>query len=102
VDELHIEGVPQDEGDTVVLAQVGQPVPGEHALTADDQALAVGPDGVEEVGGTGGQVLLEDGASLVIKDVGEQGPGMQIDAGVESVRLVVEAHIRVLCGDGPS
>src|SRR5262245_2540152 len=41
------------------------------------------------------------GAPLVVADVGEQAPGVQIDAAVKSVRLVVEAqHGDVLGGDG--
>jgi hypothetical protein len=35
VDRLHIEGVTQDEPDTFGGAQVGEPVPGEHALDRD-------------------------------------------------------------------
>ena len=51
VNELHVEGVAQDEGDAVVLAQVGEPVPGEHALAPDDETVAVRLDGAEEGGG---------------------------------------------------
>ena len=52
-----------------------------------------GPDGVKEVGGRRRQVFLEDSASPVVEDVSEQGPGVQIDTGVESVRLRVQAHV---------
>src|SRR5262245_52646236 len=79
----------QGEGDRLVFAQVGQPVPGEHALAPDDQVLAVRPDGLEEDIRIGGEVLLEDGLALVVEDVGEQGPGVQIDAAVESVLATV-------------
>ena len=71
-------------------AQDGEPVPGEHALAPDDEVLAVRLDGPEEGGGVGGQVLLEDGPALVVEDVGEQAPGVEIDAAVESVGLVVD------------
>ena len=37
VDGLHVQGVAEDEGDALVFAEVGEPVPGEHALAADDQ-----------------------------------------------------------------
>jgi hypothetical protein len=42
VDELHVQGVAQDEGDVLFGAAVGQLVPAEHALDADHQALAKG------------------------------------------------------------
>ena len=99
---LHGQGVAEGEGDALVLAQVGQPVPGEHALGADDQVRAERLDGVEEHGRVGRQVLLEDGLALVVEDVGEHGPGVQIDAGVKSVLAGVAAHVSCLRGDGPS
>ena len=92
MDVLHGQGVAQSEGDAVVLTQVGQPVPGEHTLDSDHQVLAVGLDRAEESGGVGRQVLLEDGLALVVDDVQEHGPGVQIDAAVKSVRMVV-GHI---------
>jgi hypothetical protein len=44
---------------------------------------------VKELIGVGGQVFLEDGLALLVEDVREHAPGMQIDATVELVRLVV-------------
>ena len=40
VDRLEVQRVAQDEGDALGGAQVGEPVPGEQALAADDQAVA--------------------------------------------------------------
>jgi hypothetical protein len=51
VDGLHRQRVTEHEGNRLARAQVGEPVPGEHALAPDDQPLAVGTDGVEERGG---------------------------------------------------
>jgi len=92
VDVLHGQGVPEDEGDALNFAEVGEPVPGEHALAADDEVFAEGLDGVEEGVGLGGQIAFEDGLALVREDVHEHGSGMQIDAGVELVWLVVVRH----------
>jgi hypothetical protein len=92
VDVLHGQGVAQREGDGLVLAAVGQPVPGEHALAADDEVLTAGLDRLQEGGGLGGQVLLEDRAAGVVKDVGVHAPGVEIDAAVKSVRPVVVAQ----------
>jgi hypothetical protein len=40
----------------------------------------------------GGQVALEDDGAGLVEDAHGKSPGMQIDASVESVRLVVETH----------
>src|SRR5262249_31876585 len=80
----HGPGVPQDEGDVLVAAGVGEPVPAVHALAGADQAVAEGGDGAEEGARVSGQVLGEDGLAVVVEGDDEDGPGVQIDAGVES------------------
>ncbi len=92
VDRFHVEGVAEREGDLVVLAEIGEPIPREHALATDDQARAIGCDGVAKSVGVGGQIGFEDGRALRIEDVREHASCMEIDAGVECVRMVVEAH----------
>ena len=42
VDGFHGPGVAEGEGDVVVAAGVGEPVPAVHALAADDEAVAEG------------------------------------------------------------
>ena len=85
-----------------VLAQVGEPVPGEHALAPTTRPSRKGSTASRKASGAGGQVAVEDGLARCVEDVGEQAPGVQIDAAVESVRLVVAAHAHGLRGDGPS
>ncbi len=68
MDGLHLQRVSEDEGDALLLAGVGEPVPGEGALAGDDQAVAEGLDGGEEVLGVGGNVLMEQGVSLLVED----------------------------------
>ena len=84
VDGFHGPGVSEDEGEVVVAAGVGEPVPAVHALAADDESVAEGLDGVEEGFGRGGEVAAEAGLSVAVEDDEEEGPGVQIDAGVES------------------
>ena len=60
--------------------------------TPTTRSLRYGLIGVEEGVGLGRQVLLEDGLALVVEDVDEHGPGVQIDAAVESV-LAVVVHV---------
>ena len=70
VDGFHVQGVAEREGDRLVFAQIGEPVPGEHALAADDEPVAEGFDRVEEGFGTGGQILLEDGLAVAGRGCG--------------------------------
>jgi hypothetical protein len=75
----------QDEGDVVLDAEVGEPVPGEHAFGADDQAGAEGFASAQQRLGPARQPLVkEDGAGL-LEDAAVHRSGVQIDAGVESV-----------------
>ena len=89
---LQGQGVTEDEGDALVLAEVGEPVPGEHALAADDEVFAEGLDRVEEGIRLGGEIAFEDGFAFGGENVHEHGPGVQINAGIELVWLVVVWH----------
>jgi len=44
----HVQGVTEDEIDLLVGTQVGEPVPGEHALDADHQVVTVRLDQAQE------------------------------------------------------
>src|SRR5262249_43323101 len=92
VDGFHVECVPEDKGDVLGLAQVGEPVPAKQALAGHDQAVAEGRDGLQESRRLGRHFLVQDDLAGVIEDAQVHCPGVQIDAAVESVRLVVEAH----------
>jgi hypothetical protein len=92
VDGLHVQGVPEDEGEAFSVAEVGEPVPAEEALAADDEVVAEGGDGVEEGGAVRRDGLLQADVAVVVKEAERQGPGVEIDAAVESVLLGVEAH----------
>ena len=67
VDGSHVEGVAEDELDAFGLAEISEPVPGEDALGADDEAVAVGRDGFQERLGTGGEIPVEDDLAFVRK-----------------------------------
>src|SRR5262249_32594555 len=84
VDGFHGPGVTEDEGDVVVAAGVGEPVPAVDALAGDEESLAEGLHSAEEGVGLGGQVFGEAGLSVVVKDDEEEGPGVQVDAGIKS------------------
>ena len=67
-------------------------VPGEHALDADHEPVPERGDRVEEGVGPAGQVAVEDDGAGLVEDAEVHGPGVQVDAGVESVLLRVEPH----------
>jgi hypothetical protein len=92
VDGFHGPGVSEGEGDLVFAAGIGQPVPAVPALAADDQAVAAGLHGLEEGRRGGGQVAGVAFLAVAVQDAEEEGPGVQVDAGVESgVRRGLEA-----------
>src|SRR5262249_48155460 len=92
VDGLHVQGVSKDEGDLLLLAEVGEPVPGEHAFTGNDEPVAEGANGLEEGGGAGGDGVVEDDGAGGVEDAERKGSRVEIDAAVESVLLVVKSH----------
>jgi hypothetical protein len=84
VDGFHSPGVAEDEGDGLVAAGVGQPVPAVHAFAADQQSVAEGLDRFEEGLGCGREVACVACLSGGIEDDQEEGSGVQIDTGIES------------------
>jgi hypothetical protein len=76
--------VTEDESDVVVAAGVGEPVPGMDTLAGDEQSLAEGSDSAEERFRLGGEVAAEAALAVLIEDDQVQGPGVEIDASVES------------------
>ena len=85
VDGFHVKGVAEDEGDAFGGAEVGEPVPGEHALGGDDQVVAEGGDGIEEGARLGGDFAVQQGGAGLVEDAKVERPGVQIDAAVKLV-----------------
>jgi hypothetical protein len=54
------------------------------ARAGDEESVAKGGDGAKKGVGVGGQVVGEAGLSEVVEDDEEDGPGVEIDAGIES------------------
>ena len=82
VDGLHGEGVAQDELDPLAPAEVGDPVPGEDALDADDQVGSAGGDGLEERVGRGATVLVKHDLAVTGEDAEVHGASVQVDPAV--------------------
>jgi hypothetical protein len=68
VDGFHVEGMAEDELDSLLGAQIGQPVPAEEALDGDDQVLAEGFNGFPESLRTGSEVAVKQDLPLLVKD----------------------------------
>jgi len=92
VDRLEVEGVGEDEGDVELAAEVGQPVPAEDALGADDEIVAVGPGGLEEGLALAGDSFVQDDRAAAFENAQVHGPGMEVDATVEPVLLPIESQ----------
>ena len=45
---FHVEGMAEDESDTLLSAEVGKPIPGEDTLHGDDEVLTKRGDRIEE------------------------------------------------------
>src|SRR6185436_19082586 len=93
-DGLHVERVTEHEGDVLSRTQIGEPVPGEDALDADDDVVAVRRDGAQQRLGAGGHVLVEHDVTAGVEDADVHDACMQIDSAVILVLLCVESHPR--------
>jgi len=74
------------------LAQVGDPVTGEQALDGNDDIGAIGGECVQEQLLAGRDLRLQDNRACVVEDANGQQPCVQVNAAVESVAVMVEAH----------
>jgi len=84
VNGAQVEGVGQNEGETRLVARIGQPVPAEHAFAADGEVVLVGFDALEEelevvVFDVGVDQLF----SLAVHDADVHLPCVEIDSAVE-------------------
>jgi hypothetical protein len=100
VNGLHVQGVTEHEGNLLLGAQVGQPVPGEHAFTGDDQPLAIGRDGFEKGGRLGHDFAVQHLVALLAEDAQVKRSGVQVDTAVESLLPLIEVHTHGLLRDG--
>jgi hypothetical protein len=98
VDGFHIEGVPEDEADPFGGAEIGEPVPGEHALDGNDEVFAVRGDRVEERLRGRPEVAVQQDLARLVEDAQIHRAGVEIDAAVVLVLLGVKAHDGLLLG----
>lgn len=92
VDGPHVEGVPEDEGDVFFGTEIGQPVPGEHALGANHQIVPIGGDGLEESCRFGLEVAMEQNVPFLAEDAQVHFVGVQVDSAIMLVLFGVQSH----------
>ena len=92
VDRLHVQGMAKHEGKADLLAEVGHPVPAEHALHGDDHVIAVGRQRTEQVLGSCPVVSVIDDLPVVIEHADVHPPCVQVDPAVVRVALGVESQ----------
>lgn len=93
MDSLHVECMAQDEGDLLLGAEIGEPIPDEHALDGDDDILPVGLYGLKKGFRCGRVVFVEHDAVPLIQDTHVHGSGVQIDSAIKFVLVGVESHM---------
>src|SRR6516165_9267045 len=86
----------QHEVDVLRVAQIGQPVPAEEALAGDHQAIAERGNGFEKSSRLRGHFLVQDDGAGVVEDAQVHCPGVQIDAAIKCVRVLVKTHSGLL------
>jgi hypothetical protein len=92
VDGFHIESVTENEVDAFPCAEVGEPVPGEHALHRDGEVVAEGGDCLQEDLGVRREVPMNEDLSFLVEHADVHVPRVQVDATVVLVGYVVESH----------
>jgi hypothetical protein len=92
VNGFHVEGVAEDEGNTLIGAEIGKPVPAEDALGPDDQVLTVRSDGLEEELWVAPEFLMEADLTLLVEDAEVEIAAMEVDATGVLVLDRIEAH----------
>jgi hypothetical protein len=88
----------QDEGDVLFDAEIGNPVPGEHALDSDDDVLSERFNGLEEDMPIGFDVAVEHYFSGTVKDAEVHFFGMKVDSAIILVLFGVKSHVGFLLG----
>jgi hypothetical protein len=76
VDRFHVEGMPQDERDVFLSAEIGEPIPDEHAFDGDYEIVPEGFDGSQKGFRRGFEVSVEHCFALLIQDAEVHGSGV--------------------------
>lgn len=92
MDGLHVEGVPEDELDALLGTEVGDSVPAEQALDRNDESLAVGLEGTQELVSIAGELAVDEGFAVCTQDADIEAAGVEVDATRVNMLFRVESH----------
>jgi hypothetical protein len=94
MDGLHLQGVAEDEGKALLLAQIGDPVPAEQALDGDGQVHPVGGESLQELVAVTGQLPVDEDLSFLVEDAQIETAGVEVDTAVMNMLFRVESQSR--------
>ena len=97
MDSFHGQCVAEHEGDAFGCADIGQPVPREHALGRHGQISAIWPDDLKEGGWRRRDVAVHEHLAGAVENTDVHGLYVQIDPAVVRVLSVVESHRSSSC-----
>jgi hypothetical protein len=92
VDRLHIEGMAEDEWDTLLGTGVGEPVPSAQVLDGDNQSIAMGRAAFEKGIRAGLQMAVHHNLARLIQDADVHGTGVQVKATRKWALRGIESH----------
>ena len=79
---FHVEGMTEDKFDAFLAAEIGKPVPGEHAFHADHQVVAERRYRPEKGFRRAGDVAMQKHIALRIQNAEKHLSGMKVDSAV--------------------
>jgi hypothetical protein len=92
VDGFHVQGMTEDKRDTMLLTQIGNPVPGEHAFYGDDNILPEGFYDAEKDISSSCNVSVQSDLPCFIEDAEIHFFGVKVDSAIKFVLFGVKSH----------
>ena len=93
MNRAHSQRVSESEWEALALAEIGEPVPGEEALAADDEILgAKGRQGAQQSLRSGWKIAVQERLSSAVEDAQIHGPRVEIGAAAQVVSPGVQSH----------
>src|SRR5262245_12066868 len=84
--------MPQDKSNALLRTQVGEPIPGKHALDDHDKPLPIRGHGFEKGFRSSFHIAVKQDFPIVVHEADIHGARMQINATVKGVLVGVESH----------
>jgi len=92
MDGFHVEGMPEDKGETFARTQVSQPLPREDTFDRHDKIITIRRNDLEEGLGACLEVLMHQNLPSLVEDAHIHRPGVEIDPTVCLMLFGVKSH----------